>query len=198
MVAAQCSSGEEDRKVMTPRQVPPRGVLHGSLQGLPGHPVGMPFPGRTDRGRYGRRRDSYCPMRVTPCDHPTVGSRKKSALRPFCPAAQTPESGYLRPPVNGSEYRKQESSSSTYRRHRRVPGCRDPGPIGPVPERVTHLQRIVGAIVGIILAMLGLLWSLQGAGLLRLCPVLCFADCECVTADRCSGRSQVRSRSRSG
>jgi hypothetical protein len=44
-----------------------------------------------------------------------------------------------------------------------------------------NLKRIVGANVGIILAMLGLLWLLQGAGLLRLCPVLCFADCECVT-----------------
>jgi hypothetical protein len=42
------------------------------------------------------------------------------------------------------------------------------------------VKRVVGAIVGAVLAMLGLLWFLQGAGLVRICPVLCFADCECV------------------
>lgn len=42
------------------------------------------------------------------------------------------------------------------------------------------LKRIVGAVVGVVLAMLGLLWFLQGTGLVRICPVLCFADCECV------------------
>jgi len=41
--------------------------------------------------------------------------------------------------------------------------------------------RIAGTIIGVIVALLGLLWLLQGAGLLRLCPILCFADCECVT-----------------
>jgi len=41
--------------------------------------------------------------------------------------------------------------------------------------------RIAGTISGVIVALLGLLWLLQGAGLLRLCPILCFADCECVT-----------------
>jgi hypothetical protein len=41
-------------------------------------------------------------------------------------------------------------------------------------------KRVIGAIVGPVLAMLGLLWFLQGAGLVRMCPVLCFADCECV------------------
>ena len=41
--------------------------------------------------------------------------------------------------------------------------------------------RIAGTIIGVIVALLGLLWFLQGAGLLRLCPILCFADCECVT-----------------
>ena len=43
------------------------------------------------------------------------------------------------------------------------------------------LKRVIGAIVGIVLAMLGLLWFLQGTGLVRMCPVLCLADCECVT-----------------
>lgn len=44
-----------------------------------------------------------------------------------------------------------------------------------------NLRRVVGAIVGSVLAMLGLLWFLQGTGVVRVCPVLCFADCECVT-----------------
>ncbi len=42
------------------------------------------------------------------------------------------------------------------------------------------LKHVVGAVVGIALAGLGLLWFLQGTGLVRICPVLCFADCECV------------------
>ncbi|HIH02995.1 MAG TPA: hypothetical protein HA263_03780 [Methanoregulaceae archaeon] len=42
------------------------------------------------------------------------------------------------------------------------------------------LKRVVGAIVGLVLAVLGLLWFLQGTGVVRMCPVLCFADCECV------------------
>ncbi len=44
-----------------------------------------------------------------------------------------------------------------------------------------NLKRVVGAVVGLVLAMLGLLWFLQGTGRVRICPVLCFADCECVT-----------------
>jgi hypothetical protein len=43
------------------------------------------------------------------------------------------------------------------------------------------VKRVVGAIIGPVLAMLGLLWILQGSGRVRICPVLCFADCECVT-----------------
>jgi hypothetical protein len=42
------------------------------------------------------------------------------------------------------------------------------------------VKRVIGAIVGLVLAMLGLLWFLQGTGRVRMCPVLCFADCECV------------------
>ncbi|MEN6340940.1 MAG: hypothetical protein ABFC89_00105 [Methanospirillum sp.] len=41
-------------------------------------------------------------------------------------------------------------------------------------------ERVVGAIVGAGLALLGGLWFLQGTGRVRICPVLCFADCECV------------------
>jgi hypothetical protein len=48
---------------------------------------------------------NYCPVREKAND---VGS----ALCPFCPALQTPEIGYLKPPVNASKHRK-ESSSAT-------------------------------------------------------------------------------------
>lgn len=36
-------------------------------------------------------------------------------------------------------------------------------------------------LVGIVLALLGLLWLLQGIGVIQMCPVLCFANCECIT-----------------
>lgn len=41
-------------------------------------------------------------------------------------------------------------------------------------------KHVVGVVVGVVLVGLGLLWFLQGTGLVRICPVLCFADCECV------------------
>jgi hypothetical protein len=44
-------------------------------------------------------------------------------------------------------------------------------------ERLYALE--VGG-VGVALAGLGLLWFLQGTGLVRTRSVLCFADCECV------------------
>lgn len=36
-------------------------------------------------------------------------------------------------------------------------------------------------VIGLILAAFGLLWFLQGIAILNVCPVLCFADCECIT-----------------
>ncbi len=68
----------------------------------------MPFPGG-DRvavveGTY------YCPVREKAND-------VDAALCPFCPALQTPEIGYLKPPVKGSEYRKQEFIRTTYEHH---------------------------------------------------------------------------------
>ena len=74
----------------------------------PGHPVGTPFPGGdrvefTD-GVY------YCPVREKSGD-------VDEALCPFCPALQTPEIGYLRPPTNPSEHRKQEFIEHCHRFH---------------------------------------------------------------------------------
>ncbi|VVB62840.1 Uncharacterised protein [uncultured archaeon] len=43
------------------------------------------------------------------------------------------------------------------------------------------LKQIAILIVGVISALLGFLWFLQGVGVLRQCPILCFADCECIT-----------------
>ncbi len=35
--------------------------------------------------------------------------------------------------------------------------------------------------IGVIMALLGLLWFLQGAGIIHLRPILCFANCEPIT-----------------
>ena len=107
MVAAQCLPGSEEQVRLRFLKF----LLEGFcmlVQRLPGHPVGMPFPGG-DRvaivdGTY------YCPVREKAND-------VDSALCPFCPAAQTPEIGYLKPPVGGSEHRKQEFIEQTYRYH---------------------------------------------------------------------------------
>jgi hypothetical protein len=39
-------------------------------------------------------------------------------------------------------------------------------------------MRMFKFISGIILALLGLLWALQGADLIHIEPILCFANCE--------------------
>jgi hypothetical protein len=68
----------------------------------------MPFPGGDKveiiDGTY------YCPVRDKAND-------VDAALCPFCPALQTPEIGYLKPPVNASRHRKQEYIRETYDRH---------------------------------------------------------------------------------
>lgn len=74
----------------------------------PAHAVGTPFPGGDIvdyiDGVY------YCPVREKAND---VGG----ALCPFCPAVQTPAIGYLKPPRNPSEHRKQEFIRSCYDFH---------------------------------------------------------------------------------
>lgn len=106
MVAAQCSSGDGEHRARFLKFLLAGFCMF--VQGLPGHPVGMPFPGG-DRvavidGAY------YCPVRKKAND-------VDAALCPFCPALQTPEVGYLRPPVKGSEFRKQEFIRNTYEHH---------------------------------------------------------------------------------
>jgi uncharacterized protein (UPF0305 family) len=74
----------------------------------PGHAVGTPFPGGDKvefiDGVY------YCPVREKADD-------VQAALCPFCPAVQTPEIGYLRPPLNASEHRKQEFIEHCHKFH---------------------------------------------------------------------------------
>lgn len=74
----------------------------------PGHPVGTPFPGgdtvQLIGGIY------YCPVRDKAGD-------VDAALCPFCPALQTPEIGYLKPPVNASKHKKQEFIEHCHRFH---------------------------------------------------------------------------------
>jgi uncharacterized protein (UPF0305 family) len=74
----------------------------------PGHPVGTPFPGgdsvQFTGGVY------YCPIREKAND-------VDAALCPFCPALQTLEIGYLRPPINPSGHRKQEFIEHCHKFH---------------------------------------------------------------------------------
>jgi uncharacterized protein (UPF0305 family) len=107
MVAVQCTTGDDDGDRLRFLKF----LLSAFcmfVQEIPGHPVGMSFPGG-DRvqfldGIY------YCPVR-------TKANDVDSALCPYCPALQTPEIGYLRPPVNASEHRKQEFIRNCYDFH---------------------------------------------------------------------------------
>jgi uncharacterized protein (UPF0305 family) len=106
MVGAQCRPGPGDLRLR---------FLKFLLAGFcmivrqePGHPVGMRFPG----GDKVEQIDGvyYCPVREKAND-------VDAALCPFCPAQQTPAVGYLKPPVNASEHRKQEFIDNCYRYH---------------------------------------------------------------------------------
>lgn len=107
MVAEQCATGDDDEIRLRLLKY----LLSGFcmlVQSLPGHPVGMPFPGgdkvEVVEGVY------YCPVR-------TKANNVDAALCPFCPALQTPAIGYLKPPVNASEHRKQEYIGHVYEHH---------------------------------------------------------------------------------
>ena len=106
LVLKQCTTGDgEDRLRFLKFLLTGFCML---VQGLPGHPVGMPFPGGDKvefiDGIY------YCPVR-------TKADDVDAALCPFCPALQEREIGYLRPPVHGSRRRKQEFIKNCYDYH---------------------------------------------------------------------------------
>jgi hypothetical protein len=48
-------------------------------------------------------------------------------------------------------------------------------------KRIISKQLAV-VFVGSFVALLGLLWFLQGAAILHLCPVSCVSNCECITS----------------
>ncbi len=107
MVAAQCSTGDPEKVRLRFLKY----VLSGFcmiVQELPGHPIGMPFPGgervKVIDGVY------YCPVRVKAND-------VNSALCPFCPALQTPEIGYLKPPMQAGRHLKEEFLRQTFDKH---------------------------------------------------------------------------------
>jgi uncharacterized protein (UPF0305 family) len=107
MVASQCMAGDEGEDRLRLLKFLLAGFCM-FVQGLPGHPVGMPFPGgdkvEVIDGVY------YCPVR-------TKANDVDAALCPFCPALQTLGIGYLKPPVNASEHRKQEFIKNCYDFH---------------------------------------------------------------------------------
>jgi multisubunit Na+/H+ antiporter MnhB subunit len=39
-------------------------------------------------------------------------------------------------------------------------------------------KQLAGALIGAFIGSLGLLWFLQGTGILRMRPILCIANCE--------------------
>ncbi|MDN7013143.1 hypothetical protein FGW20_08840 [Methanoculleus sp. FWC-SCC3] len=41
-----------------------------------------------------------------------------------------------------------------------------------------NAKGVVGTLLGVFVAILGLLWLLQGTGILRMRPILCIANCE--------------------
>jgi len=106
MVKTQCKPGSGDVRLRFLKFL--LGGFCMIVQKEPGHPVGLRFPGGDKveliEGVY------YCPVQNKAND-------VESALCPFCPAQPTPEIGYLKPPVNASEHRKQEFIDNCYRYH---------------------------------------------------------------------------------
>ena len=84
MVAAQCSSGDAEQVSLRFLKFLLAGFCM-FVQDLPGHPVGMPFPGGDKVEIIDGTYD--CPVREK-------GNHVDAALCPFCPALQTPEIGY--------------------------------------------------------------------------------------------------------
>lgn len=41
-----------------------------------------------------------------------------------------------------------------------------------------NAKGVIGVLLGTFVAVLGLLWFLQGTGILRMRPILCIANCE--------------------
>jgi hypothetical protein len=51
-------------------------------------------------------------------------------------------------------------------------------PLTSGPEGGGNTMKTIGLIVGVLSVLLGGLWLLQGLGIVRIRPILCFANCE--------------------
>lgn len=59
-----------------------------------------------------------------------------------------------------------------------------PAPTSPPPARSGHAltwRKTAKVALGIVLILLGLLWTLQGADAVRIPPIMCVANCEPIT-----------------
>ena len=101
MVAVQCAAGDDEQIRFRFLKFLLAGFCM-FVQELPGHPVGMPFPGGDKveiiDGIY------YCPVREKAND-------VDAALCPFCPALQTPEIGYSNRRSRGASTGSRSSSA---------------------------------------------------------------------------------------
>ncbi len=63
-----------------------------------------------------------------------------------------------------------------------IPTLQDGGIISPGAEGAGRssmkAKHLAGALIGAFVGIIGLLWLLQGTGLLRIRPILCIANCE--------------------
>lgn len=48
-------------------------------------------------------------------------------------------------------------------------------------DTTSRWPRVVRRVLGLALTLLGLLWTLQGADLIQIRPILCVADCQPLT-----------------
>lgn len=47
--------------------------------------------------------------------------------------------------------------------------------------RRTSMRRLISVLIGVVVALLGLFWTLQGAGVVHVRPILCVSHCKPVT-----------------
>lgn len=47
-------------------------------------------------------------------------------------------------------------------------------------EALVKIRKVAQIVFSILAILLGGFWFLQGVGVLNVCPILCFADCDCV------------------
>lgn len=144
------------------------------------HPATL-WPGaRTDQEFRGTGHPCVERPVLARCRRERVGDRRDPGS-----VAGIPSQGeYQREDHGDGDVIRQHDSLAELRPHRNDgcgPGSRCRGRRGRI--RVDDFGEAGGerAIAGVALTLLGLLWILQGADLVRIEPILCVADCEPVT-----------------